>query len=113
MEFTRSLGVSLLCVMAAGSSLASAQDQSPTPTDSSVAAIATRQSLKDSTAKSVRSALILVTSEAVDRLRTNQLLTGVAKGESLLLRSASSLMLAGALSAGGWRFAPLAPQFLL
>jgi Capsule assembly protein Wzi len=58
------------------------------------------------------SALILVTSESVDQLRTNQLVSGVAKGESLLLRSASSLTPVPILATGGWRATALSPQFL-
>jgi hypothetical protein len=45
----------------------------------------------DSSAAEASSDLILVTGEAVDRQRSDQLLEGVRLGESLLLRSASSL----------------------
>jgi hypothetical protein len=58
------------------------------------------------------SVLILVTSEFVDRLRSAQLLTGVAPGQSLLLRSASTLTRPIAGSQPGARAIGLAPQFL-
>lgn len=57
------------------------------------------------------SSLILVNSEAVDRFRLNQLVEGVGAGQSLLLRSASSL----AYSSNGQsraRVSALAPQVL-
>jgi hypothetical protein len=56
--------------------------------------------------------LSLVNSEAVDRLRSDQLLSGVATGRSLLLRSASSLTPAVVGADSGWRIAALPPQFL-
>ncbi len=58
------------------------------PNAISAQAIAVR---KDSSSRSGVHDLILVTSDAVDRKRTRQLRSGVAMGESLLLRSASSL----------------------
>jgi hypothetical protein len=58
------------------------------------------------------SALILVTDEFVDRLRSSQLRAGVAPGQSLLLRSASSLTRRLAGSQGGAHATGLAPQFL-
>ncbi len=56
--------------------------------------------------------LTLVTSETVDQLRAGQLRTGVEPGQSLLLRSASSLT-SGTSTTGAWRGAALVPQFLL
>jgi len=58
------------------------------------------------------SSLILVNSEAEDALRVDQLRSGVARGQSLLLRSASSLTPALATDSSGWRAAVIAPQFL-
>lgn len=57
------------------------------------------------------SSLVLVTSETIDRLRSEQLLSGVSPGQSLLLRSASTLTDSRALKVG-WRASPMAPQFL-
>lgn len=72
-------------------------------------------SLRDSTASSrtASSAVVLVTSDAVDRKRLSQLSRGVGLGESLLLRSASSL--SPSLDAGrsGWRGEGITPQFLV
>jgi hypothetical protein len=65
----------------------------------------------DSTARLHSSPLVLVTSETVDRLRSKQLAEGVAAGESLLLRSASSLPARRAPDAG-WRVRALSPEFL-
>jgi hypothetical protein len=56
--------------------------------------------------------LVLVTSDSVDRERTNQLREGVPIGQSLLLRSASSLTAPLRVPSGTWRAAPIAPQFL-
>lgn len=58
------------------------------------------------------SSLILVNSEAEDALRADQLRGGVARGESLLLRSASSLTPSLVTDSSGWRAAVIAPQFL-
>lgn len=57
-------------------------------------------------------ALLLVTSEAIDQLRSDQLLSGVKSGESLLLRSASTLTASNAGANGGWHASALLPQFL-
>jgi hypothetical protein len=83
------------------------------PNDSSPDAVARRGSLIDSNPKLSAPALILVTSESVDQLRTSQLVSGVAKGESLLLRSASSLTPTAILPIGGWHAIALPPQFLV
>jgi hypothetical protein len=58
------------------------------------------------------SSLILVTSEAVDRLRSNQLLSGVAPGQSLLLRSASTLSSRPGKSSTGVRVSAIVPEYL-
>lgn len=112
MELTRTFSVSSLWLIAALSSPAGGQNQLSVPNDSSLAAVASRRSSMDSARKLSPSALVLVTSESVDRLRTNQLVTGVADGESLLLRSASSLTPTTVLPTGGWRASPISPQFL-
>lgn len=57
--------------------------------------------------------LVLVTSDDVDDLRTDQLRAGVAPGLSLLLRSASSLTPTRAPRDGGWRRSGVAPQILV
>ena len=58
------------------------------------------------------SLLTLVGSEAVDRLRSEQLLKGVASGQSLLLLSASGLTPSNADSTAGWRASRVSPQVL-
>jgi hypothetical protein len=58
------------------------------------------------------SSLILVTADTIDRERSNQLREGVSTGQSLLLRSASSLTARLQGSAAAWRGALVAPQFL-
>jgi hypothetical protein len=58
------------------------------------------------------SSLILVNSEAVDRLRFEQLIDGVVAGQSLLLRSASSLTVPPAGQSAGTRISALPPQLL-
>jgi hypothetical protein len=58
------------------------------------------------------SSLVLVTSETVDRLRFDQLVTGVAEGQSLLLMSPSSLTPSVASDFRGPRVYPIAPQLL-
>ncbi|MEO7648091.1 MAG: capsule assembly Wzi family protein [Gemmatimonadaceae bacterium] len=60
-----------------------------------------------------RPALVLVTSESVDRMRLAQITRGATGGPSLLLRSASSLTPRAVREAGGWAFSPIAPQFLV
>lgn len=57
--------------------------------------------------------LVLVTSESVDRLRSDQLVNGVATGPSILLRSASSLTPSAVGRDGGWRASGVAPQMLV
>jgi hypothetical protein len=111
MQLNRSPGVAL-CLIVALAFSANAQNQPPAPGDSSRAATASRRSLVDSTLRPEPSALVLVTSDSVDRLRTNQLVSGVAKGESLLLRSASSLTATVIAPTGRWRATALSPQFL-
>ena len=58
------------------------------------------------------SSLILVTSEAVDRLRLDQLVDGVGLGQSLLLRSASSLTPSATGQSRRVLLSPLVPQLL-
>jgi len=60
----------------------------------------------------VSSSLVLVTSETVDRLRFDQLVKGVAGGQSLLLRSASSLTLPSTSQLRPVRLSALTPQLL-
>src|SRR5690242_16604282 len=56
--------------------------------------------------------LLLVNGETVDRFRLDQLVAGVAPGQSLLLRSASSLTAPVPAERGTVRLSPLVPQFL-
>ena len=65
----------------------------------------------DSTMALPSSSLVLVTSEAVDQLRSNQLRSGVVRGQSLLLRSASTLTPAQDAT-GRWRSSVIIPQHL-
>jgi hypothetical protein len=58
------------------------------------------------------SSLLLVTSEAVDRFRLDQLVDGVEAGQSLLLRSASSLTLPSTGPLRRVRLSALTPQLL-
>ena len=58
------------------------------------------------------SSLVLVTSETVDRLRLDQLVDGVGAGQSLLLRSSSSLTLPSTSQLRPVRLSALAPQLL-
>lgn len=58
------------------------------------------------------SSLILVNSEAVDRFRLQQLVDGVGAGQSLLLRSASSLTVASPGQSGQVQLSALTPQLL-
>lgn len=60
----------------------------------------------------VSSSLVLVTSETVDRFRFDQLVKGVAGGQSLLLRSPSSLTPPVASDSRRARLSPIAPQLL-
>ena len=58
------------------------------------------------------SSLVLVNSETVDRFRLDQLVDGVAPGQSLLLRSASSLTAPVPTEPGRVQLSPLVPQLL-
>ena len=58
------------------------------------------------------SSLVLVSSETVDRFRLDQLVDGVAPGQSLLLRSASALTRPVPNEPGQVRLSPLVPQLL-
>jgi Capsule assembly protein Wzi len=86
--------------------------QPPTAAQIVAAPLASAKARTDSTAGPSSSSLVLVTSEAIDRLRSNQLTAGVAPGQSLLLRSASALTPSITGSNGGWRAARISPQFL-
>ena len=66
----------------------------------------------DSTDPFRHSSLVLVMSETIDRLRSDQLLAGVAPGQSLLLRSATSLTPSVVGANETWRASRIAPQFL-
>jgi hypothetical protein len=57
--------------------------------------------------------LVLVTDEFVDRTRSAQLSRGVGIGQSLLLRSASSLTPRRTSSNGGWRTSVIYPELLI
>ncbi len=57
--------------------------------------------------------LTLVTSDDVDRYRADQLLSGVTPGQSLLLRSASSLTPSLPLNGRSWVWDYIDPQFLV
>lgn len=59
-----------------------------------------------------RSSLVLVNSETEDRFRLDQLVDGVGIGQSLLLRSASSLTLPPLTESGGVQLSALVPQLL-
>lgn len=89
-------------------SLAGAQYRQPNKTESR-----SFGSAADSTVMRRAPWVILVTSEAVDNLRSDQLVSGIERGESLLLRSASSLTGSMLPRGSKWGAALLAPQFLL
>jgi hypothetical protein len=79
------------------------------------AEIAAAQESGTTSSDSIRtesSSLVLVTSETVDRFRFDQLVKGVAGGQSLLLRSSSSLTPPVASDFRGPRLYPIAPQLL-
>jgi hypothetical protein len=102
----------LLCICCSSITLGAgtAYAQQPSPAADSVRPRSNATRPADSVTR--RPSLVLVTSESIDRLRSAQLLNGVAPGQSLLLRSASSLTPSLADSTPGWRVAPIAPQFL-
>jgi capsule assembly protein Wzi len=92
-------------------SLASAQTGATTNPSPS-AETARRPAKPDSSARTRATAIILVTSDSIDKLRTHQLETRVRSGESLLLRSASSLTQSVARADSGWVWTPALPQVL-
>jgi len=94
------------------SSLAHAQDPPQIKVDST-APKAADSSVVEAKGAHRASSLLLVTGDEVDNLRTDQLLAGVAPGQSLLLRSASSLTPLVAGRDGGWRASGVAPQMLV
>ena len=102
-------GIFVACFSAG--SRAGAQSVADTTRDSvSVASVARAV---DSSARIQLPSLTLVTAHEVDRMRADQLLKGVAPGQSLLLRSASSLATPPALG-NRWIAAELIyPQLLL
>ncbi len=61
----------------------------------------------------MNTSLPLVTSDEVDRFRSDQLVTGVPAGQSLLMRSASSLAPKLPLRNGLWAIDLIEPQFLM
>ena len=74
-----------------------------------------RRPLRETSALPISSgtnSLVLVTSDSVASLRSDQLLLGVAGGQSLLLRSASSLTDPACALKRTWRLSRLSPQFL-
>lgn len=89
-----------------------AQDWPLPRSDSTGPESPTQPAQTDSSRGSRPSSLTLVTSDAVDRLRSHQLVSGVESGGSLLLRAASSLTLPLVGATSGWRAALLYPQFL-
>jgi Capsule assembly protein Wzi len=93
------------------SQIATAQSQNSRP-DSAGSTRMRQSPPSDSVRMPGPSALILVTSETVDQLRTRQLRKGVERGQSLLLRSASSLTPSMESTTGAWRRAAISPQFL-
>ena len=66
----------------------------------------------DSSSSEKVPSLVLVGSDAIDRLRIDQLTQGVQSGQSLLLRSASSLTPLAAAESRGWHASRIAPQLL-
>lgn len=112
-------------ILSASSPLAYAQDVPPLPRDSAAgvpaksdsgdsAAVAPPKADSANSTKLGRvSSLTLVTDEDVDRLRFDQLITGVQRGQSLLLRSASSLRESLSQRERHWGAALISPQFLL
>lgn len=91
------------------SSLAGAQAPPQVATDSATGKMADSSAVEPGLEAQAAS-LVLVTGADVDDLRTDQLRAGVARGQSLLLRSPSSLT---PRAAGGWRASPIAPQILI
>ena len=82
----------------------------PIATLISVTSVASSQ--VSSAAKGATQSLVLVNSEDIDRLRFDQLIDGVDSGQSLLLRSASSLTPVRAPDARRLRVSAIAPQLL-
>src|SRR5688500_5182572 len=70
------------------------------------------QAQPQTTDSSERYSLPLVTSDELDIARSDQLLSGVAPGKSLLMRSASSLARALDLTKGRWAMDIIEPQVL-
>ncbi|MEO5579335.1 MAG: hypothetical protein ABIR58_01660 [Gemmatimonadaceae bacterium] len=99
--------------------LASSQDPQPVKTDSTVSVpvdtsivVSIDTVVVDMIGMLRASSLMLVTGDAVDQLRSDQLLNGVAPGQSLLLRSASSLTPMKFSPNRGWALALIPPHLL-
>jgi hypothetical protein len=82
------------------------------PFASQVAAAQQLNTASVDSAPPVPSSLVLVTSETIDRFRFDQLVKGVAGGQSLLLRSASSLTRPATNPLRPVRLSALTPQLL-
>ena len=105
------LRIALPIAIALASQVARAQETAKTGADS---ASAQRPGVTNDAAIPARSSsLFLVNSETVERFRLDQLRTGVAIGESLLLRSASSLTRRARTERPGIKVSAIMPQVLL
>ncbi|HJP61087.1 MAG TPA: capsule assembly Wzi family protein [Gemmatimonadaceae bacterium] len=89
----------------------SALGQNPPPAPKVGIDSTPRPAASRDTVSKPRHSLILVTSDSVDRLRTAQLRAGVASGQTLLLRSASTLT-RGISKGGSASVLAIRPQFL-
>src|SRR6267143_1219012 len=94
--------LTLACTMLAGAS--SSAQISPSGSSS--------QAIYKDPIRPAASSLLLVNSDSIDRERSNQLRVGMARGQTLLLRSSSTLTAPTADSSRAWRAAGIAPQFL-
>lgn len=94
-----------------GPALAHAQSEVPIQ-PSATTDVRLNQVTGDSAASARQPSLVLVTSEVVDQLRTKQLVSGVHSGQSLLMRSASSLTPTVTSPNGRWRASRISPQIL-
>ena len=99
-----------LLIPAAGGGQARAGARTDSAGADSARRVRAARFLVDSTAAGRRSTLVIVNGNEVDDLRTAQLRTGVAPGQSLLLRSASSLT--RPLPDRRFAVTAIAPQFL-
>lgn len=97
-------------VVAAGVPMSAPAQSAPRTTRDSASAKTPARKATDGPVKQRSESLILVTSETIDRERSGQLLNGVGIGQSLLLRSASSLTPSSGTN--DWVATMVAPQFL-